>query len=478
MEATFSAITPTESTDGDTVMRYSPVATVIQQCPDNSLEMEEPSSPASTSRASYTPQFSSASWILDRLKNAQGPQSSNFPVFINDASQTSDGGKSGTDEKRDPNMSDTLPMPLSPNHPSFSSVENIMAANSHLVGLKRKREQQDEGDDFTQNTMSLPIPAPQPAVILSTTAALSITPQSSYMMCSKCHQGSSASLSPLLSCGNCSQLWHQGCVSRSTIKEEESQQPFKFTCPSCLGVNEIEAMDHSKQDSQHQNELERRRARNLATLNGDAVPAKAEHVGFWAGQASDAAVSRAEKESQKESKLTQHLQLTEYFYGKKKTDLLNILSFCDQLKPQLLVDIMVSVAKKHPDLPIFDSPNWNTDALSSVKINRIKHSHQNVRSATRPRHGHTILESRTKNKHKISKKTVKIAPVIQVGESPSMEDGDALPPMWPKAGEGLYAKLSPEDEDRAFLLDDNDEEAFSHFGVDRFGKQIAIPVSA
>ncbi|KAM0462978.1 hypothetical protein ACHAPV_003103 [Trichoderma viride] len=218
-------------------------------------------------------------------------------------------------------------------------------------------------------------------------------------------------------------------------------------------------MDHSKEEFQHQNELERRRARNLATLNGDAVPAKAEHVGFWAGQASDAA-------------------LTEYFYGKKKTDLLNILSFCDQLKPQLLVDIMVSVAKKHPDLPIFDSPNWNADTLSSVGINRIKHSHQNVRSATRPRHGHTILESRTKNKHRISKKTVKIAPVIQVEDSPLMDDGDALPPMWPKAGEGLYAKLSPEDEDRAFLLDDNDEEAFSHFGVDKFGKQIAIPVSA
>ncbi|KAL6904365.1 hypothetical protein GGI43DRAFT_317797 [Trichoderma evansii] len=459
MEAILPAIIPIESNDEDTIMRDSPVATAIQSYPDISPNMENPCPPASIPRPSYTPQFSSTSWILDRIKNSQRPTSSNLPVVINDTPQITDGGKSETDEKRDSSMSDTLPMPISPIHQSFGSVENIMAENSRLIGLKRKREQQDEADDFTQTTMSLPMPAPPPAVVLSTTATLSITPQSSYMMCSKCHQDSSESHNPLIPCGNCSQLWHQGCMLPSTIKEEEAQQPLRFMCPSCLSLNESDAMDHIKEDSRHQNELERQRARNLAALGGDAIPAKAENVGFWAGQASDTA-------------------LTEYFYGKKKTDLLNILSFCDQLKPQLLVDIMVSVAKKHPDLPIFDSPTWNAETLSTITTNRIKHSHQSARSTTRPRHGHIILESRTKSKHKISKKMVKMAPIIQAEESPLMDDGDSLPPMWPKAGEGLYAKLSPEDEDRAFLLDDNDEEAFSHFGVDKFGKQIAIPVSA
>ncbi|KAH8131773.1 hypothetical protein LI328DRAFT_138380 [Trichoderma asperelloides] len=459
MEATLPAIAPIESGNEDSIMRDSSVATNIQLSPGISPSMENPCPSASIPRPSYTPQFSSASWILDRIKSTQGRPSSNLSPIINNASHTTDGEKSEMDEKPDSSMSDTLPMPISPTHQPFNSVENIMAANSRLIGLKRKREQQGETDDFTQNTMSLPMPAPQPAEVLSTTATLSITPQSSYMMCSKCHQDSLESHNPLIPCDNCSQLWHQSCVPPSTIKEEEAQQPLRFTCPSCLGVNERDAMDHTIEGSQHQNELERRRSRNLAALNGDAVPAKAEHVGFWAGQASDTA-------------------LTEYFYGKKKTDLLNILSFCDQLKPQLLVDIMVSVAKKHPDLPIFDSPNWNAETFSTVTAHRIKHSHQSARSATRPRHGHTILESRTKNKHKISKKMVKIAPVIQAEESPVMDDGDSLPPMWPKTGEGLYAKLSPEDEDRAFLLDDNDEEAFSHFGVDKFGKQIAIPVSA
>lgn len=89
-----------------------------------------------------------------------------------------------------------------------------------------------------------------------------------------------------------------------------------------------------------------------------------------------------------------------------------------------------------------------------------------------------MLESRVKHKHKASKKTIKMTSIPQEEESPLMDYRDSLPPMWPKAGEGLYAKISPEDEDRAFLLDENDEEAFSHFGVDKFGKQIAIPVSA
>lgn len=50
----------------------------------------------------------------------------------------------------------------------------------------------------------------------------------------------------------------------------------------------------------------------------------------------------------------------------------------------------------------------------------------------------------------------------------------SLPPTWPRAGEGLYAKLPAEDEDREFLADDNDEEAFSHFMVDKMGKQMTV----
>jgi len=63
-------------------------------------------------------------------------------------------------------------------------------------------------------------------------------------------------------------------------------------------------------------------------------------------------------------------------------------------------------------------------------------------------------------------------------EEEEEEEEDALPPTWPKAGEGLYAKLPPENEDRRFLEDENDEEAFSHFMVDKEGKQMVVPACA
>ncbi|KAL7786210.1 hypothetical protein V8C37DRAFT_392905 [Trichoderma ceciliae] len=452
METPLPYIFPNQSNDEDSIMRDSPAAATIDSCPIINADAESRYTPAaSTPRPSYTPQFLSASWILDRIKKAQGPASPNLSAVIEEAPQTNDEGKNDTNEKHDSSLSDTLPMPISPTHQPFGSTENMIAAGSRFIGVKRKREQDDEMDDFTQTTMSLPIYVPRPA------ETLSIMPPDNDARCSKCDQVSSEAQNRLIPCNNCSKLWHQGCVPL-TIKEEGAQQPPRFMCPSCSNARENGAMRHHTQDSQHQQEVERRRAKNLAALSDDVVPAKAELVGFWAGQASTAA-------------------LTEYFYGKKKTDVLNILSFCDQLKPQLLVDIMVSVAKKHPDLPIFDSPNWNAKAMSAISA-RAKHSHQSSRSATRPRHGHVVLESRTKHKHKVSKKTIKITSITQTEESPLLDYRDSLPPTWPKAGEGLYAKLSPEDEDRAFLLDENDEEAFSHFGVDKFGKQIAIPVSA
>ncbi|TFA98583.1 hypothetical protein CCMA1212_009621 [Trichoderma ghanense] len=443
------------SRDEDVTMRDSPAATVVESHPIPAPIAETEPAPGSTPRPSYTPQFSSASWVLSRIKNEQQPARSSLQTVPETATQAEDGRNNGSNEQHGSSVHDTLAMPLSSAHQPFSSVADMLAAGSRLIGMKRKREKGDdgdEGDDFTQNTISLPLPAPTPAVIPSTTETPSGALSDSDAMCFRCGEGSLGSQNPLITCGSCSKPWHQGCVPL-TNKEEDSQQGSRLTCPSCLRMTDKDAIHRT---GRHQSETERRRAKNLAALPEGVVPAKPELVGFWAGQASDAA-------------------LTEYFYGKKKTDLLNVLSFCDQLKPQLLVDIMVSVAKKHPELPIFDSPSWNSKAVSAISV-RTKHSHQS-RSTTRLRHGHTVLESRIKHKHKVSKKTIKAAPIPQEEESPSMDYQDALPPLWPKAGEGLYAKLCPEDEDRAFLLDENDEEAFSHFGVDKFGKQISIPVS-
>ncbi|KFG87705.1 hypothetical protein MANI_112559 [Metarhizium anisopliae] len=65
-------------------------------------------------------------------------------------------------------------------------------------------------------------------------------------------------------------------------------------------------------------------------------------------------------------------------------------------------------------------------------------------------------------------------------DTPEDEDveEDVLPSTWPKAGQGLYSKLPPETEDRAFLADDNDDESFSHFMVDNLGKPMIVSTCA
>lgn len=213
------------------------------------------------------------------------------------------------------------------------------------------------------------------------------------------------------------------------------------------------------------------RERRLAALPEGVVPAKPELIGFPAGRASDMAVSTTQHGIFKSVSLTLISQRTQYFSSIGKTDLLNILSLCDQLKPQLLVDVLVSVSKKHPNLPIFNSPDWESQLPSPARPFSTRPPHE------KPRHGHVLL-NKAKQRQKATKKILKRTRVIEVVTDAPFEDEDVLPPTWQKANEGLYAKLPPETEDREYLLDENDEESFSQFFVDSFGKQIVEPVGA
>ena len=161
------------------------------------------------------------------------------------------------------------------------------------------------------------------------------------------------------------------------------------------------------------------------------------------------------------------------------------MSFCDQLKPQLLVDMMVSVSKRHPDLPIFDSLDWASHVPHEKNPeDQLPHPSLQHAAYQRRRHGHTVQPNkppRQRHSNKLLKKIVKlVVPATDAAadneslaeEAAAEEDENSLPPTWPKAGEGMYAKLAPEVDDREFLADENDEEAFSHFMVDKFGRQI------
>lgn len=83
-----------------------------------------------------------------------------------------------------------------------------------------------------------------------------------------------------------------------------------------------------------------------------------------------------------------------------------------------------------------------------------------------------VLPSKVKPRQKTTKKILKRTRVIEVITTAPEEDEDVLPPTWARANEGSYSLLSPETEDKLLLVDENDEESFSHFMVDGFGKQI------
>ncbi|KAG5994196.1 hypothetical protein E4U52_001390 [Claviceps spartinae] len=194
------------------------------------------------------------------------------------------------------------------------------------------------------------------------------------------------------------------------------------------------------------------------------------------------------------------LARTQYFMQKNRTDLLKLLSFCDRLRPQLLVDVMVSVSKKHADLPMFDSPDWQKTLhgpLGSQTESIIKAESRLVGRVT-PRHGDTAVNPRARHRQKNAKKALRRLLLAQTtddvpsaGLKAENMDGDAggagvadkaqkdaLPPFWPKAGEGLYAKLPLETEDRRFLIDANDDDAFSQFMLDRAGKPVMVSACA
>lgn len=204
-----------------------------------------------------------------------------------------------------------------------------------------------------------------------------------------------------------------------------------------------------------------RRQAWLSTLPDGVQPAKPELVGFPAGP--DASASA----------------LTSYFYGKSKTDLLNILSFCDQLEPQLLIDLFVSVSKRHPELPLFDAPDWEARVREQEAARAA--AQPRARAHQRPRHGHTLLNPRMRQKRSGVRKLVQITTMTEaagkttvVVQEEESEEEELLPPTWRKAGEGLYAALPPEDQDTLYLADEGDDDVFSHFMVDGLGNLTAL----
>ncbi|KAF7544753.1 hypothetical protein G7Z17_g9696 [Cylindrodendrum hubeiense] len=406
---------------------------------------EEPSASTLTQsqQTSYVSQFSATnSLILNRLKpNPRGTgsaaSSTQFYAYHSDKAIAE-----GNGSRPPQNMSDALTMPM-PASPATHQPSNWNFLNS---GAKRKRDASTDVD-FTQNTISFPW-VDQPKSLPSEVQTQPGEPHPRN--CSKCDKQSRTPEDTLVECNRCLKFWHQRCHSPAVTNE--TVKLLSFMCDTCTAEQEQAVRLKGKVNHQRRDEIERLRQKRLAVLPLGVVPAKSKLIGFGAGRAPDSSRN-------------------EYFSHMKKTDLLNILSLCDQLKPQLLTDILVSVSKRHPDLPIFDSPDWETELPSSQRPAK------GSKGDERPRHGHVIQNGKARLKAKATKKILKRTRVIEVVTDMPGEDEDVLPPTWVKADEGMYAKLLlPDTEDKGFLLDENDEESFSHFLVDSFGKQIVEAV--
>lgn len=87
----------------------------------------------------------------------------------------------------------------------------------------------------------------------------------------------------------------------------------------------------------------------------------------------------------------------------------------------------------------------------------------------------TSLRRPTNKKHRVSA-IRKVQDLAAVALGIVEHEEDILPPLWPKVGHGLYAQLGPEEKD-AWMYDDDDGEAFSHWMVQGGnGTQIVPPV--
>jgi hypothetical protein len=163
-------------------------------------------------------------------------------------------------------------------------------------------------------------------------------------------------------------------------------------------------------------------------------------------------------------------QISQYFSTLKEGELLELLSFCNRLRSGLLVDIMASICKKHPNFPVFNSPDWaavlgGASSLTSQSGNVLSGGHIQSPNGRKPK-------SRTKST--ILRKHLK--PIALDDITVSYED--VLPPDWPtKPGQGAYSKLAPERSDQ-FLYDPCDEEAFSHFQVNADGSILGDQIVA
>lgn len=184
------------------------------------------------------------------------------------------------------------------------------------------------------------------------------------------------------------------------------------------------------------------------------------------------------------SGVTNMFQRSEYFSRYSRKDQLSLLSFWDRLRPGLLPDLLASISKRHPDLPIFNSPDWATQIASRPPPKRglsvESGSRNNNKPASSSGTAPGIVPNGSPQIRSGTPGTPTGAAAPQPGE-PSrnggaesdvpVEDDDLLPATWPKHGEGFYVTL-PLEKDDPLLVDGLDDIYHQGFAVEKDGTRV------
>jgi hypothetical protein len=137
-------------------------------------------------------------------------------------------------------------------------------------------------------------------------------------------------------------------------------------------------------------------------------------------------------------------------------------AYLSTLSQQELVGLLMSTLEVHPDLAIF--PTLDIDPRSNASVSITKTTTITMNGGVQLSSGKTEVNDGPSDGQILETMTKK--------RPDDMEDSDPLDPPWPKAGNGLYSRLPPEDADAERLVDDDDFEAISVIVYDETGRKI------
>ncbi|KAF4581043.1 hypothetical protein GQ602_007180 [Ophiocordyceps camponoti-floridani] len=319
--------------------------------------------------------------------------------------------KATTKQRLDPQpTSNTLAMPQEKQQPP--PPQSTSTPSPPSAGLKRKRVS-GPAVDVSQSTL------PWPSPLLPPVSQLRGADETGGRCCSCLEMlAGGKKKAGVVSCHVCRGACHQSCVEGRGSTS---------LCAECRLEQRGDSIDRKL--------IEELRRKRLAGLPSGLVPSRPELVGFLPRMASEG-------------------EIAEYFSNKKTADLSR-----PRQGPSLAPGKEIKKPRGRPRGTTKHAIVPDTSAAG-------------VRSVSRGGSGGEACPTRTVDS--VSAAAASSAPAPEPKAVDDENKDESLPTTWPRAGQGLYAKLASEKEDGALLVDDDDEEAFSHFLVDEFGKQVFV----